>query len=136
MFPHDTVPDGHVAAPHHFYIGIIIVAIALAVVWDDQKADAVVSLSALCGALFGFAFVWPFYPAVGALLTLAATAVVPVALLYERHIFSRAELAGACVGWIIAADDVLEHAFGVSTPLDILFVKYLLPAIQFVEQMA
>lgn len=41
MFPAESVPDGHVFAPHHFWIGLIVAA-------------------------FSFGFVWRFYPVTGA----------------------------------------------------------------------
>lgn len=40
-FPHESVPDGAVFAPHHLYSGVII-------------------------ALFSFALMWRFYPVFGA----------------------------------------------------------------------
>jgi len=43
-FPHDTIPDGAVLAPHHFYVGVLI-------------------------AVFGFVFVWRIYPRTGAVLS-------------------------------------------------------------------
>ena len=41
----ETIPDGTVLAPHHFYVGVLL-------------------------AWFGFMFVWRWYPRTGALLTL------------------------------------------------------------------
>lgn len=65
--PVESVPDGTILAPHHFYIG--------------------------CGiALFAFIFVWRLYPRTGSTLTL--------------------------IGLLIALDDVVQHIFGVPTPLD------------------
>lgn len=45
MFTPESVPDGAVLAPHHFYIGILI-------------------------SWFGFMFVWKYYPKTGSILTL------------------------------------------------------------------
>jgi len=56
-------------------------------------------------ATFGFAFVWPSYPPAGATLTV--------------------------VGALVMLDDVLSHAFGVPTPIDYVwgkFVRRLLPS--------
>lgn len=64
-FPAEQVPDGAILAPHHFYWGGFL-------------------------ALFGFLFVWKYYPALGATLALFGTGVM--------------------------ADDVIAHAFGVWTP--------------------
>lgn len=65
-FPAETLPDGAVLGPHHFYVGGMI-------------------------ALFGFMFVWPYYPTAGATLTVLGTALM--------------------------TDDVLSHAFGLWTPM-------------------
>lgn len=73
-FPADDVPDGDVLAPHHAYIGLAL-------------------------TLFGFLFVWPYYPQTGAALSL--------------------------LGILVTADDVLEHAFGIWTPLDALWKRVL-----------
>jgi hypothetical protein len=50
-------------------------------------------------AAFGFVSVWPFYPATGAVMTV--------------------------VGTIVIVDDVLSHAFGVWTPLDAFWKRFL-----------
>jgi len=67
IFPAESVPDGNIFAPHHFYSGILI-------------------------SWFGFQYVWPRYPRIGATMTL--------------------------LGLAIATDDAVSHAFGVWTPLD------------------
>jgi hypothetical protein len=56
---------------------------------------------------FGFTSIWPFYPATGA--------------------------TTAIVGFLIVGDDLLSHAFGVPTPLDLLWKKVLVPIINTVE---
>lgn len=66
-FPAEEEPDGDVMAPHHAYIG----AIAM---------------------VFGFLFVWPYYPVLGAGMSV--------------------------IGLLISADDIASHVFGVWTPLD------------------
>lgn len=53
---------------------------------------------------FAFVFVWPLYPSAGASMTV--------------------------LGMLIAADDVLSHAFGVWTPLDWVWEEYLQDWIQ------
>jgi len=73
-FPAEDEPDGAVQAPHHLYIGVMVL-------------------------LFGFVSVWPFYPATGAAMTV--------------------------IGTIVVLDDVLSHAFGVWTPLDAFWKRYL-----------
>lgn len=66
-YPAEDEPDGDVLLPHHLYLGVIV-------------------------AVYGFLFLWPTYPTVGATLSV--------------------------VGLLIALDDVVNHAFGVPTPLD------------------
>lgn len=78
-FPADREPDGDVMAPHHAYIGLGV-------------------------ALFGFMFVWPYYPETGAVLSL--------------------------LGTFILADDVLEHAFDIWTPLDAFWKRVLLKIVR------
>lgn len=69
-YPAEDEPDGDVLLPHHFYTGVLL-------------------------ASFGFMFVWPAYPTVGATMAVA--------------------------GLLVALDDVVSHAFGVWTPLDALW---------------
>lgn len=52
-------------------------------------------------AVFGFASVWPYYPVTGASMTI--------------------------LGVLIVADDVLSHAFGVPTPLDLVWKRAIRP---------
>ena len=52
-------------------------------------------------AVFGFLFTWPYYPETGATITL--------------------------VGTLLIVDDVISHVFGVWTPADWLWKKYLYP---------
>ena len=66
-FPKERVPDGDILAPHHFYVGVAL-------------------------AVFGFMFVWPYYSAVGAAMSI--------------------------LGVAIMLDDLVSHAFGIWTPLD------------------
>ena len=67
MYSPEAIPDGYVLAPHHFYIGVGI-------------------------AVFGFLFVWRFYPRTGSVLSL--------------------------LGLLIAVDDVIQHITGITTPLE------------------
>lgn len=52
-------------------------------------------------AAFGFVSVWPFYPSTGATMTLIGTAIL--------------------------VDDVLSHAFGIPTPLDWIWERFIHP---------
>lgn len=75
-FPAEEEPDGDAMAPHHFYIGMGV-------------------------ALFGFLWVWPYYPVTGSLSVL--------------------------IGSAILLDDVISHVFGVWTPLDWVWNRFILP---------
>lgn len=59
-------------------------------------------------SLFAFVTIWDLYPVTGATLTI--------------------------VGLLIALDDILSHAFGVPTPLDLLWKKLLYPVLSRVER--
>ena len=59
-------------------------------------------------SVFGFVAVWDLYPVTGASITI--------------------------LGLVIAADDVLSHAFGVPTPLDSIWKRLLYPAIKRLER--
>jgi hypothetical protein len=105
-------------------------------VWDDRPADPVATLLSGMLTLFGFLWVWPFYPVVGAAMSLTGLAAAPLAGYVDRDVFREARstktaVGMAVVGWLIAVDDVVEHAFGVATPLDTLFnglIRPLLPS--------
>jgi hypothetical protein len=81
-YPVEDEPDGEVLAPHHFYVGVLV-------------------------ASFGFLFVWPVYPTVGAVFTLG--------------------------GLLVALDDAVSHTFGVWTPLDALWRHGLLRVVRRIE---
>jgi hypothetical protein len=81
-FPHDTIPDGVILAPHHFYIGVLV-------------------------AVFGFVLVWRIYPRTGAILSV--------------------------LGLLIALDDVIEHAFGVVTPGELIGRLIIFPLLRLIE---
>lgn len=124
-FPHHTIPDGTILAPHHFYYGVAIAAVVVFTVWDDQNADPWVVLAGLAASSVGFVFGWPQYAVFGALLTLSGLAVSTFALFrpfWWLH-WKRALLV--YFGLLVAWDDVIEHAFGVPTPLDTVWVKYI-----------
>lgn len=132
MFPHDQIPDGAVMAPHHAYIGLVFLALAMFMVWDDRPADPVATFLSGILTLFGFLFVWPYYPVTGAAMAVTGLAAAPVAAYVDRDVFLKANstktaLAFAAIGWLIAVDDVVEHAFGISTPLDLLFNELIRP---------
>lgn len=134
MFPVDQVPDGAPFAPHHLYVGLIVLLLGMASAWDDQQADPLLTAFGVALSLFSFALVWPFYGAVGAMGTLLGLALVGIGIVRERVFFGRKQMALALTGLAIAADDVLEHAFGIPTPLDVLFETVLLPITLAIEK--
>lgn len=134
MFPHDLVPDGHIMAPHHLYIGIAVMALALAMMWDDRETDPYLAAASVMGMGFSFTFVWPFYHATGAAMSLAFLALGALAPLIRLDYWSGQEQLRRgvahtllyAVGLLVAADDLLEHAFGIWTPLDWLFNAHMI----------
>ena len=121
-FPAESVPDGVIGAPHHLYIGVLVLAVAILVVADDYaRREPLLALTGTLLALFAFATVWPYYHVTGALLTLAGLLVVLIGILWPGGMWSGYPLvwrAVAFLGLYIAADDAVSHAFGVWTPLD------------------
>lgn len=75
-FPAESDPDGDAHAPHHFYVGVGL-------------------------AVFGFASIWPYYPATGA--------------------------ATVLLGTLLLVDDVVSHVFGVPTPVDWVWRRLVAP---------
>jgi len=62
-------------------------------------------------AWFGFEYVWGTgYSGAGALVTLAGVAI-------------------SGLGWLVALDDVVEHTWGLPTPLDQLWSEHLAPLV-------
>lgn len=134
-FPYEAVPDGAVLAPHHFHYAVLAVLFVAALIWDDYpKREPALVVVGLLVAEFGFTLTWPYYPATGAGLALAglAAATLPVAhalgVLAARRLgreWSRPYWAlypgmavVVFVVLLVAWDDLLNHAFGVPTPLD------------------
>jgi len=128
-FPADAIPDGAALAPHHAYVGLLLALLAIALVWDDAAGKepwAVAGGIAL--ALFAFASVWTFYPETGAVLALlgvAVAVVAPVALQFWAGYAWFGPRGLALLGAVVALDDVLEHALGITTPLDWLWTTHI-----------
>lgn len=132
-FPSESVPDGAVFGPHHLYVGLAVVALVVWVVADDyrHREPLLVAVGAVT-AVFGFALTWPYYPAVGALLSLTGLSVALIGLLLPGGIWTSYHWlarGSALAGVAIAADDVLEHALGLWTPLDAVFEHVIYPVI-------
>jgi hypothetical protein len=127
-WPVDRVPDGAALAPHHLYIGALVALVAVWVASDDiRDAEPVIMGTALLGVMFAFGSIWRWYPKTGAafalICLLVATAAVVVAPFWRAYPWIGVRGVGL-VGCAIAADDLVEHAFGVWTPLDWAFNTY------------
>jgi len=83
IFNPEEEPDGDALAPHHFYVGVAL-------------------------ALFGFASIWPYYPATGA--------------------------GFAFIGLLVALDDVIEHMTPYPIPLDQVWKRFILPTVRVTEE--
>lgn len=130
-FPADRVPDSAIFAPHHYTYALIVALLLAFVVWDDyrDREPLAVVFSILFG-LFGFLFVWPYYPVTGAIMSLAGLAGAGAALLRSKWgAWDRRIRIAIGVLLLVAADDALEHAFGVFMPLDYIWKVYLIPIV-------
>ena len=76
LFDPGEEPDA--LPPHHFHVGVAL-------------------------SLFGFASIWPYYPATGA--------------------------GFAFIGLLVALDDVIEHMTGYPTPLDQVWTRAIFPIV-------
>ncbi len=122
-FPYHTVPDGSVLLPHHATWALMLACIPLLVIWDDHpQREPVWAMTANVVALFSFLFAWPRYPRLGAALTVSAVGVSGAALsarlAWYRKEYPWPWLLAALVLVVVAADDVLQHAFGWPMPAD------------------
>ncbi|WP_236035427.1 hypothetical protein [Haloarcula rubra] len=121
MWPYHLAPDGNAALPHHYYIGMGLVALVAAIVWDDHpKREPVAVMMAAVGGCFAFGSVWPRYPVIGATLALVANAMVILAPLRPAwwSLWPRRHQVGIILLGLLAADDVVQHAMGWPTPID------------------
>jgi len=132
-FPHESVPDGAVFGPHHLYVGVIVLGFAVWVVSDNYpRREPLLAAAGALLALFAFATVWPYYHGTGAALALAGLLVALIGVLWPGGVWTAYPLRWRLVAFLgvsIAADDIVEHAFGIWTPLDAVFneVAHLLP---------
>ena len=121
-FPAEAVPDGAILAPHHLYVGALLVVLAALPAVDDhpEREPMAVLIGAIIGAA-AFLTVWPFYPATGAALTFAfalVCVVAPIGFPFWRDYQWRGLRGLVLLGGLVMLDDVISHAFGIWTPLD------------------
>lgn len=129
-FPYEAEPDAAVFAPHHFYLGILLILLACWVVTDadgERRPWFVAGLALF--AAFSFALTWPYYPVVGAFCVLAALALATLPAVARPFWWRTGPVVhGALlVGLFAAWDDALSHALGWRTPLDALWADHLHP---------
>lgn len=128
MFPYEAVPDGNVFAPHHYIYLLVAALLVYAVLWDNYDCrEPVIAAGSTLAGLFGFLFVWPLYPAAGAILSLAGPSISVLVILLGWSGFAvgdvwddypRRHRVVAILLTLGGLDDVANHAFGVHTPLD------------------
>lgn len=121
-WPAEAIPDGHVIAGHHLYVGLFVLGFAIWVVADDYAhREPLLAAVGAAFALFGFLVVWKWYPGTGAAMTLAGVTVAFAGVLWPGGMWSGYQFRWrpvAFVGVCIAVDDAVSHAFGWWTPLD------------------
>jgi len=137
-FPAQPVPDGIVAVPHHFTYLAIAAILATGTVWDDYRhKEPIIVVGALTGALIAFNLMWPHarYRPLGPSLAvvLPILALLAIVLPVGKWRFWPWEIDRPYpigTSWVVsllilgALDDVVEHAFGVWTPLDWFFGEF------------
>lgn len=137
-FPAESVPDDALLAPHHALWALYLVLLATAVVWDDYAhKEPLLTTALVLLALFAWAHVWKWYPALGAGLFLAslvtATLSVLLAILDGTTLFTG--WAAYPLKWrifvlamlLVAMDDAVSHALGWPTPGDWVWERFLVP---------
>ena len=134
-FPAEQIPDGAIFAPHHYIYGTLLALITVFIVWDNYRArePLLAALGASTG-LFGFLFVWQFYPVAGALMSLVGPLITIVAVSLGWTGTSVGDVwddyplryrVAAIFFSLVALDDAVEHAFDIPTPLDIIWGRFL-----------
>lgn len=141
-FPAETVPDGSVAWPHHYALGLYVAGlVALLVLNDARTTDPLGVLLGVAVGLFCWYHLWGTgYPVVGALGTLVGLVLASVFVVASIPLpFTGARLGGfwsrygtgpallVALGLAIALDDWVSHALGWWSPLDHLWKVAIYP---------
>lgn len=122
-FPVEEVPDATAWAPHHgIYGGIIALITAFLVVHWYKDRDPIGVIFGTTLGLFGFLFVWEWYPKIGAAMALGGYTLAFLSAInpwgqWWRY-YPDAYHATVVAGLFIGLDDVIDHALPVPTPLD------------------
>ncbi|WP_115863370.1 hypothetical protein [Halorussus litoreus] len=143
-FPYESIPDSAVFAPHHFHYAVLAALVVAAVVWDNfPRREPVTVVSGLLASEFAFSLMWPWYPVVGAALSLLGLAVATLSVTHAVAVLTVNRLG---CDWprpywaifplkavvvlallLVAWDDLANHAFGVATPLDSIWNEHIYP---------
>lgn len=141
-FPAEIVPDGSVAWPHHYALGLYVAGlVALLVLNDARTTDPLGVLLGVAVGLFAWYHLWGTgYPVAGALGALAGLLLAAVFVVVSIPLpFTGARLGGfwsrygtgptvfVVLGLAVALDDWVSHALGVWTPLDWIWNVYIYP---------
>lgn len=134
-FPVEAVPDGAVYAPHHYIYGIALALVMVFVVWDNfSDREPLLTALALGVGLFGFLFVWKWYPVAGASMSLAGPVFAILFVLMGWFGLSVGDVwneypvryrALTIIFAVLALDDAVEHAFDIWTPFDWIWNEFL-----------
>ena len=138
VWPVDTVPDRTVLAPHHFWTGLLLVYFAIWHIADDYVHRE--PSSAMAGVLVGVIgfLAWEWHPILGAVLSHAGLLVILYAVavgdyLTEYRWFGHRGVV--LLGLLIAADDAVEHAWGIWTPLDsLVWAEWIIPVLHWARR--
>lgn len=114
-FPHHSEPDGDRFGPHHYLISSYL----LIVLFVYTHPHPYIILVGIGIGMFSWIHCWYLYPVTGALGTLTGLLITSIGvLLYVASngltLLSVAYVVATVVGW----DDVVQHSFGWTTPLD------------------
>jgi len=138
VWPVDVIPDATVLAPHHYYIGPLVALFVILHVADDKpdKEPSFTILGVLV-ALFGF-LTWQWHPIAGATLSHIGALIlgISVFLPFMQQYNWQGHRGLLFIGWLVMMDDLIEHAWGIATPLDsILWADVIVPALQYLRQL-
>lgn len=129
-FPYHVEPDGNRFAPHHHLLGLYGVALLAIVSGIELGAAPLVTLLGAFVGLFSFLHLWyHYYPTLGALGSLLGLTIAAVGLAAIDPMLLPHRLLGLLFV-LVAADDVLQHAFGLATPLDRVWNRYIFSAVR------
>lgn len=129
LFPHDAIPDGNIMIPHHFTYFALLAFILTMVVWDDYRdKEPIGTVSGIILSFYAWFLLWNGYnAALGAILTLTGLTIAlgcAIGRKVWKEDYSQPIRYSVILLLLAASDDVLEHAFGIWTPLDWIWNHY------------